>query len=85
MSLYDYEKGLEIGAKNYPFYALIQAAMRQADTDNSELLRRAFPRTHDELLARYHAPGGVLPTDEDEQLHIRIINTPAPKESEHGW
>jgi len=34
MGFQEYKLGLEISAKDYPFYALIQAAMRQADTDN---------------------------------------------------
>lgn len=64
MSLYDYKQGLRIGAQDYPFYALIQAAMRQADTDNLERLKQAFPDVWAELLQRYDAPGGVL---EDEK------------------
>lgn len=63
MSLYDYRVGQEISSKDYPFYALIQAAMRQADTDNLQKLREAFPETHKELLIRYNAPGGVIDSD----------------------
>jgi hypothetical protein len=61
MSYYDYKVGLQISAKDYPFYALIQAAMRQADTDNFAKLKEAFPKVWADLDARYHAPGGVLP------------------------
>jgi hypothetical protein len=46
-----------------PFYALVMAAMRNADTANSAKLRRAFPEVYDELLARYDAPGGYLDGD----------------------
>ena len=63
MSLYDYEAGQKIEAQGYPFYALIQAAMRQADTDNLTKLRVAFPTEYDDLQARYNAPGGILPSD----------------------
>jgi len=63
MSLYDYRVGQEIESQGYPFYALIQAAMRQADTDNLQKLREAFPNTHKELLARYNAPGGLMKGD----------------------
>jgi len=42
MSLYDYQVGLQISANNYPFYALIQAAMRQANSDNLVKLQWAF-------------------------------------------
>jgi len=46
--------------QGYQFYALIQAAMRQADTDNLEKLKEAFPYTWTELKARFDAPGGLL-------------------------
>lgn len=60
MSLYDYEAGRAIEGEGYPFYALIQAAMRQADTENLDALTRAFPEVRAELQARYDAPGGLL-------------------------
>lgn len=63
MSLFDYLASREIGGSDQPFYALIMAAMRQADSHNLELLKRAFPFTWRELDARYNAPGGVLPSD----------------------
>lgn len=47
----------------FGFYALIMAAMRQADTDNAERLRRCWPDVWQELHARYNAPGGILPDD----------------------
>ena len=64
MSYHEYEQGLQIAALDFPFYALIQAAMRQADTDNLDSLRRAFPRVYDDYRARYNAPGGRLPEDD---------------------
>lgn len=64
MSHYDYIMGLEIATHAYPFYALIQAALRQADTDNVEKLRAAFPQVWAELEARYKAPGGYLEGEE---------------------
>ena len=63
MSLYDYEASKRIAAEDWPFYALVMAAMRQADTMNADLLAEAFPTVADELTLRYNAPGGVLPTD----------------------
>ncbi len=45
------------------FYALLMAAMRRADTDNSAKLKSAFPDVWEELEARYHAPGGFLPEE----------------------
>lgn len=63
MSFNEYEKGLQISSECYPFYALIQAAMRDADTDNLEKLKTAFPEVWWELQMRYNAPGGRLPWD----------------------
>lgn len=64
MSFDDYKASQKIAAHDYPFYALIMAAMRQADSDNLLRLRGAFPNTFGELHARYRAPRGVLPGDQ---------------------
>jgi hypothetical protein len=64
MSIYDYRSSLRIASLGEPFYALIMAAMRQADTGNLARLKDAFPETWAELERRYNAPGGVLPEDE---------------------
>lgn len=63
MSRYDYEQGKKIEAYQFPFYAIIQAAMRQADTDNTKKLKEAFPEVWEELHERYNSPGGFLPSD----------------------
>ena len=63
MSLYDYRASLEISATDPPFYALIMAAIRKADTDNAARLRMLFPDVYAEFAARYNAPGGILPGD----------------------
>lgn len=63
MSFYDYAESKEIAALDYPFYSLIMAAMRQADTNNAEKLARSWPDVWDELNARYNAPGGLIDTD----------------------
>ena len=60
MSLYDYQQSITIASQDYPFYALIMAAMRQADTANLAELRYAFPAVYEELVNRYSAPGGAL-------------------------
>lgn len=62
MSLYDYKASYRLGT--HPFYALIMAAMRQADSDNADRLRIAWPLVWDEFKARYHALDGVLPGEE---------------------
>jgi hypothetical protein len=63
MSLYDYEASRQLVQMDPPFYALIMAAMRKADTGNYAALGKAFPEARAELEARYHAPGGRLAGD----------------------
>ena len=63
MSHFDYESSKVIAASAFPFYALIMAAMRQADSDNIGKLREAFPDVWAEFYARYKAPGGLLPVE----------------------
>lgn len=61
MSHFDYEKSKIITNLDFPFYAIIMAAMRQADTNNNNALHAAFPEVWEELSARYNAPDGYLP------------------------
>lgn len=63
MSHHDYLMSRAIEGQDYPFYAIIMAAYRKADSDNQRKLFRAFPNTVEELTARYNAPGGVLESD----------------------
>lgn len=55
-----------------PFYGVVMLAMRRADTTNLSHLRAAWPTVYAELMARYHAPGGVLP-DDPEGLRTQIL------------
>ena len=64
MSLYDYEASKRITAEGWSFYAIIMAAMRHADSTNTELLKFAWPHVYAELRERYNAPGGLLETDQ---------------------
>ena len=61
MSLHAYRESQEIEGERRPFYALIMAAMRQADDKNTAKLRACWPEVYAELKARYWAPGGLLP------------------------
>ena len=70
MSKHAYEVSKEISLHDYPFYALVMAAMRQADTINLLILREGFPGVWEELQARYWAPGGVRPGDNTETVVI---------------
>lgn len=58
---FEYQASRRIHGEDLPFYALIMAAMRGADEENLRRLKLGFPDVWDELEARYHAPGGVLP------------------------
>ena len=39
----EYRLSLKLAAQRFPFYALLAAAVRKADTDNLALLSRGFP------------------------------------------
>ena len=60
MSYYDYEVSRSLTQGDWPFNAIIMAAMRQADTVNLRKLQRAWPQIWGELRQRYDAPGGLL-------------------------
>ena len=69
MSHYDYEKSKAIYARDEPFYALIMAAIRKADSDNLLRLQKAFWSIFEELQERYNLPGGYYPGEpHDEEL-----------------
>lgn len=63
LSFHDYEVSRFLASGEVPFYGVVMAAMRLADSDNVEKLKSCFPETWTELGARYHARGGVLPDD----------------------
>lgn len=63
MTLHDYKLSRELHAQEWPFYALLMAAIRQADTANMARFQLAFPEVVVELQARHDAPGGRLSHD----------------------
>lgn len=67
MSRYDYMASMEIVQKDYPFYAMIMAAMRKADNINIEMLKRCWPDVWQELQERYYAPGGFIEGEQREE------------------
>lgn len=67
MSLYGYRESLVIASNDWGFYALIMAAMRKADSNNAQLLEWAWPEVWKELQARFNAPGGILPGEEQDK------------------
>jgi hypothetical protein len=66
-----------VHANNLPFYGLIQAAMRGADTVNMALLRQAFPAEWEDLQRRYHeasAETGLLPEERGDGAEVVHLN-----------
>lgn len=63
MSLHDYEFSKAL--TDAPFFALLMAAMRGADTRNAAALRAAFPHVWEELDVRYNSPRGLLRGESD--------------------
>jgi len=57
-SLYDYTRSMYLCDE--PFYALLFACFRRADSNNLARLQEAFPEAYAEFVARYNAPGGVI-------------------------
>lgn len=50
LSKSEYVQSVEIAGRGYQFYALIAAAMRQADSDNLASLKALFPGIHESLV-----------------------------------
>lgn len=73
MSLYEYQTSSEIVAEYDTFFAILMAAMRQADTENAMALRSAFPETWAELQARYEARGGLLEGEVSRDGRYRMV------------
>ena len=59
-SHFDYMASLSASAAGYSFYALLMAAMRDADSKNLEALKSVFPEEFEVLMERRDAPGGLL-------------------------
>ena len=76
MSYYDYEMSKQIAKEDYPFYSLIMAAIRQADSDNLQKLRIAFPHVYYELEKRYNALAGLLEGESAQigGVAIKMVN-----------
>ena len=73
MSYYDYRQSEEINALHFPFYSLIMAAMRQADSVNTDMLRANWPSTWNELQERYNAPGGKLIEELEAEAEANLV------------
>lgn len=63
MSWHEYLESERLGYEQVPFYALIMAAMRKADSLNNFKLQREWPEVYEEFKKRYNAPGGKLEGD----------------------
>jgi len=74
MSKYDYDCSRKISLENYPFYAIIMSAFRQADPDNLAKLKDIFPDIFVEFEQRYYSRGGFLATDEVYTDNVKVVN-----------
>lgn len=63
LNLIDYELSKRLSLMDLPFNALIAAAARKADTENTLRLKSVFPDLMHDLQRRYNAPAGMLPED----------------------
>jgi hypothetical protein len=61
VNLYDFEASLHIAARPEPFYALLGALIRKADTSNRAKIKAMWPEEYETFWRRYNAPAGVLP------------------------
>lgn len=67
-TIIDYLESQQISAKDPSFAALVFALIRKADTENMEKIRLTWPDLHDEMIERYHAPGGAITEGEYDFL-----------------
>lgn len=77
MSLRDYDLAAKLDREGdyvEDFYALIMAAMKNADTENMAKLRAAWPEVYSEVVARYNAPRGLLVGEVDDEGWARDEN-----------
>ncbi len=73
----------EIAAKGYSFYALLQATIRRADSDNLSKLKAIWPEVVAEIQARYVSPGGYLEGEEvPDDFPFQMTNPTEPAGSE---
>ena len=65
LDLYAYRAGVEISRQDPPFAGLIFAALYRADSTNARIIRAVYPGIATIGQARYDAPGGFLPHEND--------------------
>lgn len=63
MSLHEYLYSKTLDRYDPPFYALLFAMLRKADSYNVQHIKRLWPEKFAEFQQRYNAQGGVLPED----------------------
>ena len=63
MSLYHYQKSIEIVSHDYPLTSIIMAAMHLASGFEEEKLRSVFPALYYEVKERDGASRGVIESD----------------------
>ena len=58
-SWYDYRYSQKLSAEDPPFYGLLFALIRKADTINCARIQRMWPEEWAEFWRRYEASGGI--------------------------
>ena len=71
---YAYHASLDIYRARHPFYAIIMAAMRDADTLNLASLKRCWPDVWEALQELYNTPMGEIPGGEVEPTEPPTID-----------
>lgn len=59
LSWHSYLASKEVERRDFPFYAIIVAAMKKADDDNLRALKHVFPGLFEQALERYNQPMGM--------------------------
>lgn len=57
----EYQLSKSVTLLDAPFYSMLCALFRQADSENLTLLQETFPHELDTFKKRVNAPGGLLP------------------------
>jgi hypothetical protein len=63
MSLHEYLYSRTLDKYDPPFYALLFAMMRKADSDNVRIIKAMWSDKFEEFKLRYNSPYGVIPED----------------------
>ena len=78
ISYHDWQIAKRLHEEDVPFYALLAALMRKADSDNTKQLALAYPDDFVEAHLRYHLPGGCVSAEEWLSVHGKHVAAGVP-------